>query len=48
MSPLRYRNIIIVTGLWIAIMIYAMLLCWRAYEKSKCNIFIISSVYNPD
>jgi hypothetical protein len=34
-----HRNVIIVTGIWMAIMLYAILLCWRAYERSKCTDF---------
>lgn len=47
-TPARYRNIIIVTGIWIGIMAYAMVLCWRAYEKSKCIICFMLSIYDLD
>lgn len=30
-----YKSIIILSALWIVLMCYAMLLCWRAYERSK-------------
>lgn len=33
------RNIVVVSGFWMGVMGYAILLSWRAYEKSKCKLF---------
>jgi hypothetical protein len=34
------RNAIIVTGVWVAIMLYGVLLCWRSYEICKCKYVV--------
>jgi hypothetical protein len=34
------RDVAIVTGIWVIVMLYAVLLYWRAYERSKCTFLL--------